>query len=374
MKRVVTIARIIIGILFIFSGIIKAIDPLGLCYKMQEFFEVWAADGHIPWMMNTLHDHAMILASIVITLEVALGVAVLIGWQKRFTLWVLLVLSIFFTFLTAYAYFTGKVRECGCFGACVPLSSFATFLKDLILLVLIIFIIINKEYITPAFKSVHLLTLMFGSIMITALLQSHALEHLPLIDCLPYKVGNNILELRKAPADATYDQYSYTFVYKKGSEEKEFDANALPDSSWQYVTRNEILVSKGNDKEPAIKDFSLTDAAGNDSTETILSQKGKYYIFFVKNMLEEASVWAPQFSYLDQNAKLKNRKIYIVTSDRLAVDSFFNIKHHYNLPVYTCDVIAIKTAARCTPTLFLMDGPVILGKWAWLDVADGLQQ
>jgi len=98
MKRVVTIARIIIGVLFIFSGIIKAIDPLGLCYKMQEFFEVWAADGHIPWMMNTLHDHAMILASIVITLEVALGVAVLIGWQKRFTLWVLLVLSIFFTF------------------------------------------------------------------------------------------------------------------------------------------------------------------------------------------------------------------------------------------------------------------------------------
>jgi len=184
---------------------------------------------------------------------------------------------------------------------------------------------------------------MFGSIMITALLQSHALEHLPLIDCLPYKTGNNILQLRQAPADATYDQYSYTFLYKKGSEEKEFDANALPDSTWQYVTRNQVLVSKGNDKEPAIKDFSLTDAAGNDSTEAILNQKGKYYIFFVKNMLEEASVWAPQFSYLDQNAKLKNRKIYIVTSDRLAVDSFFNIKHHYNLPVYTCDVIAIKT-------------------------------
>jgi uncharacterized membrane protein YphA (DoxX/SURF4 family) len=374
MKRVVTITRIFIGVLFIFSGVIKAIDPLGLCYKMQEFFEVWAGNGDAVWLMNSLHDHAIILSSIMITLEVGVGVAVLVGWQKRFTLWLLLILSTFFTFLTAYAYFTGKVRECGCFGACISLSDFASFLKDIILLILIIFIFINKQYIEPAFKSVHLLTCMLGAIMITSLLQSHALEHLPLIDCLPYKIGNNILQLREAPADATYDQYSYSFVYKKGSEEKEFDANALPDSTWQYVTRNEKLLSKGNDKEPAIKDFSLTDAAGNDSTEAILGQKGKYYLFFVKNMLEQARVWVPQFRYLYQNIKLKGRKIYVVTADRLAVDSFFNIKQNYHLPIYNSDVTAIKTAARSTPTLFLMDGPVIQGKWAWLDIGDGLQQ
>jgi methylamine utilization protein MauE len=360
--------------LFIFSGLIKAIDPLGLTYKMQEFFEVWSAGGHMVWIMDALHNHAIILSSVMIVLEVAVGVALLIGWQKRFTLRLLLVLSVFFTFLTAYALFTGKVTECGCFGACVPLSPLATFLKDVILLVLVIFILINKKYVEPAFKSAHLLTFMFLSIMITAFLQSRALEHLPLIDCLPYKTGNDILKLRQWPAGATFDQYAYTFTYKKGGEEKEFDANALPDSSWQYVTRNQKLVAKGNGKVPEINDFSLTDASGNDSTEAILTQKDEYYLFFVKDMKEEVGLWAPQFNYLYQNVKLKKRKMYVITGDMPAADSFFNIRNKYNLPIYSCDVTAIKTAARSIPTLFLMDSSVVMGKWAWLDVADGLQQ
>ncbi|MEI9934814.1 MAG: BT_3928 family protein [Ferruginibacter sp.] len=373
MKKSVTIARIIVGVLFIFSGLIKAIDPLGLTYKMQEFFEVWSADGHMVWVMDALHSHAIILSSVMITLEVLLGVALLIGWQKRFVLWVLLVMMVFFMFLTSYVLFSGKIRECGCFGNCIPLTPLQTFIKDVILLVLIIFIIINKKYIQPVFASVHLVTLILGSAMITALLQSHALEHLPLIDCLPYKQGNNILALRQTPADATFDKYTYSFVYKKGTEQKEFTVNDLPDSTWQFVQQNKILIEKGNDKEPAIKDFSLTDAAGNDSTEAVLGQKGEYYLFFLKDIVNDKNNWEGQFSYLSQNVKLKNRKIYIVTADREHVDSFFNIKNHYNLPVYVCDATAIKTAARCNPTLFLMNGPVVEGKWSWLDIQDGLQ-
>ena len=373
MKPAVTITRIIVGILFIFSGLIKAIDPLGLAYKMQEFFEAWSANGFMIGVFNWLHNYAIIFSSIMITLEVGAGVGLLIGWQKKIITWLLLLMSVFFTFLTAYALYSGKVRECGCFGECIPLSPLQTFIKDLVLLALVLLIFFNRKYIVPAFKTVHLVGLMFLSIMLTAYLQSRALEHLPLIDCLPYKKGNNILELRKMPADATFDKFTYSFVYKKGNEQKEFTVNNLPDSTWQFVEQKQKLIEKGNGKLPLINDFSLTDANGNDSTEAILGQKGEYYLFFLKTMAEDNNNWTPQFNYLWQNVQLKKRKLYVVTADKDAVDSFFNIKNHYNVPVFVCDVIAIKTAARCVPTLFLMNGPVVEGKWSWLDINEGLQ-
>jgi uncharacterized membrane protein YphA (DoxX/SURF4 family) len=374
MKVIVNIARIIVGVLFIFSGLVKAIDPLGLSYKMQEFFEAWAADGHLVAVMNGLHDYAIIFSIIMIVLEVGVGVGILIGWQPKFVSWLLLIMSAFFLFLTAYVLFSGKVRECGCFGDCIPLSSMQTFIKDVILLLLVILIFVKREHIKPVFKNVHLIGTMFVSIMLTSLLQSHALEHLPLIDCLPYKIGNNILELRKMPPDATFDKFEYSFVYKKGTEEKTFGVNNLPDSTWQFVQQNQTLIEKGNGKVPAINDFSLSDFAGNDSTEAILGQNDKYYLFFLKNMGEDKNHWSTQFTYLWQNVKLKNRKLYVVTADKENVDSFFNIKNHFNVPIFICDATAIKTAARCVPTLFLMNGPVVLGKWSWLDINEGLQQ
>src|SRR4051812_37558480 len=101
MKVIVNIARIIVGCLFIFSGLVKAIDPLGLSYKMQEFFEVWASDKYMPSLMNWLHGHSYLFSVIMITLEVAVGVALLVGWKKKLTLSILLLLMFFFTFLTS---------------------------------------------------------------------------------------------------------------------------------------------------------------------------------------------------------------------------------------------------------------------------------
>src|SRR5580700_4538159 len=115
MKRVVNIARVLVGVLFIFSGLIKAIDPLGLAYKMQEFFEAWAGNGPMNGTWSWLHSHALVFSVVMNTLEVGLGVALLIGWQEKFVSWALLVLMIFFLFLTSYVLFSGKVKTCGCF-------------------------------------------------------------------------------------------------------------------------------------------------------------------------------------------------------------------------------------------------------------------
>src|SRR6187549_3126350 len=130
MKVLLGISRFIVGILFIFSGLIKANDPLGLSYKMQEFFEVWD--------LHSLNDVTLTLSIIMITFEIVAGVAVLLGWRMRIFSWLLLLLILFFIFLTAYALFSGKIRECGCFGDCIPLQANQSFIKDVVLLILIL--------------------------------------------------------------------------------------------------------------------------------------------------------------------------------------------------------------------------------------------
>src|SRR5204862_2021840 len=132
MKLLVNIIRVLVGLLFIFSGLVKANDPLGLAYKMEEYFELWN--------LAALNSIALWLSIIVIAFEIIAGVALLLGWQMRLFSWLLLLLIIFFTFLTAYALFSGKIRSCGCFGDCIPLTAQQSFIKDLVLLLLILLI------------------------------------------------------------------------------------------------------------------------------------------------------------------------------------------------------------------------------------------
>ena len=141
-KTFLNTARLLVGILFIFSGLIKANDPLGLSYKMQEFFEVWN--------MAFLDHYTLGFSIIMIVFEILAGVAVLLGWRMRLFAWLLLLLIIFFSFLTGYAVLSGKIRECGCFGNCIPLQAMQSFIKDLILLALILILFIYRKEIRSA--------------------------------------------------------------------------------------------------------------------------------------------------------------------------------------------------------------------------------
>jgi uncharacterized membrane protein YphA (DoxX/SURF4 family) len=370
MKLFVNISRILVGCLFIFSGLVKAIDPLGLAYKMQEFFEVWAADGYFKNLMGWLHEYATGFSIFMIALEVVLGVALLIGWQKRLTTWLLLFLTLFFTFLTSYVLFSGKIRACGCFGDCIPLTPIQTFTKDIILTVLIIIILIGQKYIQPLFKKVLGSIIVLLSLIAVLWLQFYVLKHLPIKDCLPYKIGNNILELRKAPKDATYDKFAYTYFYKKGNEEKDFDYGKQPDSTWIMDTTkqpNKKLLEKGNGKVALINDFSFTTENGNDTTEDILNKQGEYYLLFIKDIPKQQDrEWVESFRKLYAlNAHAGFFTVFVVTSAPVKeVRGLLNV----DIPVFTCDGTAIKTAARANPTLFLMRGPVIQNKWSGADI------
>ena len=363
MRIIVNIARIIVGVLFIFSGLIKANDPLGLSYKMQEFFEVWGTYPSLHSLMLWLNDYALAFSIITITLEVIVGVAILLGRGVRLFSWLLLLLIIFFTFLTGYAVLSGKIRTCGCFGDCIPLTAMQSFIKDIILFVLILIIFFGTKYIRPMFKTRLSFVIISVSILLLLGFQWQVLKHMPLIDCLPYKKGNNLLELRKMPADAVADKMDFKFVYEKNGEKKEFNKDQLPDSTWTFVSRKDVVIEKGKNNEPPIKDFFLNTLSGTDSTEAILNNPGEYYLYFIKDVAKDTARWLDDFKKLYNIAKQKNRSVIIIASQASAAQQFFNDQNNFNVPVLSCDATALKTAARTDPELYLMKGPIVQKKW-----------
>ncbi len=368
MKLLVNISRVIVGVLFIFSGLVKANDPLGLSYKMQEFFEVWAQNPALATSMNWLHNYAFPFSVIMITLEIIVGVGILLGtWKKLFTL-LLLLLIIFFSFLTGYAVLSGKIATCGCFGDCIPLTAMQSFIKDLILLALILIIFFGSRYIIPVLTAAANFIIVIISVLIVLGFQWFVVRHMPVIDCLPFKKGNNLIELRKVPANAIPDKKDFIFIYKKDGKEQKFSRKNIPDSTWEFVSREDIIVEKGFNNEPPVKDFYLSTSSGNDSTEALLNTPGAYYLFFIKDFSSGTNYWFDSFTALYSIAKQKNIPFYIVASQASVAQEFFNEKTRYNLSILSLDATALKTAARTNPELYLMNGPVVENKWGWADL------
>ncbi len=377
MKAAVNISRVIVGSVFIFSGLVKAIDPLGLAYKMQEFFEVWAAEGILKDMIIWLNDHAALFSVVMITLEVVLGVALLLGWRTKLVSWLLLLLMLFFTFLTGYVLFSGKIRACGCFGDCIPLTPVQTFTKDIVLLLLVLLILVKRKYISPLFSEAINFSLVLVALLAVVVLQRYVFRHLPVKDCLPFKVGNNILELRKMPKDAIPDKFDYIFEYKKNNEIKEFKVDALPDSTWEFVERKQLLIEKGKNNIPLINDFNLINASGTDSTEAVLSTPGEYYLLFVKDVNLLPKDWVEDQRMADVLIQ-KEKLVFVVSSQRKITEERYSTLavagKKLNIPVLTCDATALKTAARNNITLYLMNGPVVKSKWGGNDIEKAINK
>ena len=361
MKIILHIIRFVVGVLFIFSGLIKANDPLGLSYKMQEFFEVWN--------MTIFNDATLVFSILMIAFEIIAGVAVLLGWNFKLFSWLLFLLIVFFTFLTGYAVLSGKIRECGCFGDCIKLTAEQSFAKDLVLFVLISFLLIKRKSIRPIFSNS--ISIFFLVLVTTGsfAMQVYVLGHLPYVDCLPYKKGSDIQEGMKAPIGSIPDSTVIKFIYTKEGKEVEFDAEHFPadfnDTTYTFVKRYDKLIREGNAKPP-IKDFVILSPTGNDTTQAILSDPREQYVLFIKNM-DANLTWVKDFREVVNMAAKKEIPLSIITSD---YDKVVNFLHDENLvvTVYKGDVVAIKTAARSTPTLYMLQQGVILNKWGRLDL------
>src|SRR5260221_9669241 len=289
MKATINISRILTGVLFIFSGLVKANDPLSLGYKMQEFFESWNDElakgtfflNHtLINVFNFFHDHSLALAIVMIAFEIIAGAALLLGWKMKLFGWLLLLLIIFFTFLTGYALLSGKFKNCGCFGDCLPITPKTSFLKDVLLTLLIIFLFWQRKKIKPLFSGTSTLLAMIVAILFSFAIQWYTLSYLPFADCLPFKKGNNLAEKMKIPEGARPDSFAIRFIYEKGGKEFEFSPAELPSdlATYTFVKRTDRLIRKGN-AEPEIKGFALSGTTGEDSTQIVLSQPYAILLF-----------------------------------------------------------------------------------------------
>ncbi|UYQ95148.1 DoxX family membrane protein [Chitinophaga horti] len=361
MKVILILFRIIVGVLFIFSGLIKANDPLGLSYKMDEFFEVL----HMYWMV----PYSLVLSILMNAFEIIAGVAVLVGYRMRLFSTLLLILIIFFTFLTGFALFSGLIKECGCFGDCIKLEAEQSFWKDVILTVMIVVIFIFHKRIQPLFGAKASIGILAAATVFSFGLQWYTLSHLPIVDCLPYKVGNNIPEKMKVPPGSRPDVYKTILIYEKDGKRQEFPDDSYPwqDTTWKFVDRTDKLIVKG-DAMPAIKDFSLKDFDGGDFTQSILSEGTTIYLFLVKSVDEAGSGWDKQIQDLEKLAQAKGFYIYGVTSSGKEAVDVFKKTHGISFPFLQMDGTAIKTAGRANPTLIELNKGTITGKWHYNDI------
>lgn len=361
MKATVTLVRILVGILFIFSGLVKANDPLGLSYKMQEFFEVWQVHG---W-----NDSTLALSIFMNAFEIIAGFALLIGWQFRLISWLLLLLIVFFTFLTGYTYVTGMPKNCGCFGDCLPITSQTSFLKDVVLTVLIIFLLVKSKYVKPLLSSRAGVLVLILVIFASFGFQYYTLNHLPVVDCLPFKKGNNILEKRQVPKDAIPDSFAIRFIYTKGGKEFEFAPSELPAdlNTYKFVSRQDKLIRKGN-AEAAIKGFDLKGQSGTDSTLQILQQP--IALLLIGEDLQKPSVtWSAEFNAIYKQAIQKNIPAFLITGQVNNALARIQGQAYAAIPIFTCDNTTIRTAARTNPTLYIIQQGTITGKWSGSDIS-----
>ena len=362
MKYLIWLVRIVVGLLFIFSGLIKANDPMALTYKMNEFFEAWD--------MNYMVSYSFWLSVFMIAFEVICGVAMLVGNYFRMYVTLLFLLSIFFTFLTAYALYSGKIKECGCFGDCIKLSNTATFYKDVVLTILALFLFIFRYRVFPIFDNETInVVIVLVAVMGVFGFEWYTLHHLPVKDCLAYKAGTNIYEKMQPAPDAVAPEYSTTFVYEKNGIKKEFTADNYPwkDNTWKFVSSKTTLVKEGTG-QPEIHDFSLTDADDKDRTQEILTAKGYTLLWFLREPEKANMSNIDRLRTLIAKAGAMHIPFYVACSaDREMCKTFQEAQNMKDVPFLIIDGTVSKTVIRTNPGLVMLKDGVVVGKWSYLD-------
>jgi uncharacterized membrane protein YphA (DoxX/SURF4 family) len=363
MKFLYQIARIIVGVLFIFSGYVKLVDPLGFSYKLEEYF------GPGVLEIEFLVPFALPIAVFVVIYELLLGVTLLIGYAPKFTRWSLLLMIIFFTFLTFYSAYFNKVTDCGCFGDAIPLDPWQSFYKDIILLVLILFIFFKHKYLKPLFSKPVGFAIFMLAFLVSGYLSYYGLNHLPIVDFRPYKIGADIPASMTIPEGAPKAVYNYHWKFNVNGEEKVITTQgSYPEVEGELITYETELVDEGY--IPPIHDFSLMKNDENFIDFYMAEPKLLMIAAYnLKSTTEEAwQTIKPVFN----KAKENDYSVIIVTSSGEKDQKIINEWMQTELDFYNADETAIKTIIRANPGLLILHEGVVKDKKHWHD-ADELE-
>tara|TARA_B100001287_G_scaffold175411_1_gene147876 strand:- start:10070 stop:11170 length:1101 start_codon:yes stop_codon:yes gene_type:complete len=360
-KIIVHLLRYFVGALFIFSGLIKLNDPVGFSFKLEEYF------GPTVFDLDFLIPIVLPMAIFIVIFEVILGIFLILGFKREFTLWSLLLMIIFFTFLTWYSAYFNKVTDCGCFGDAIKLTPWESFAKDVILLVMIAFLFVKKDLINPILN-LNIQKLVIGtSLLVCFYITYFVLNHLPILDFRAYKIGDNIIENMRVPEDAPKDIYEYEWLFSENSETKKYITNGeYPNATGDFLAVETKLIKKGY--EPSIYDFSI-EVNGNNLTDEILSEE-KLLIYISYN-LEKFKPKAIENMKLSAEKAINNGfKIIGLTASSAEDRDVFIKTNSLSFEFYTCDETALKTVVRSNPGAIVLKAGNVVDKKHYNDFSD----
>ncbi|WP_278366527.1 BT_3928 family protein [Butyricimonas virosa] len=365
MRLVKNLCRIIVGIVFIYSGFVKGIDPLGSDYKFTDYFNAFG----MGWMNATTLFFSFALSLV----EFLIGIALLFNlWVSRMA-WGSLLFMAFFTPLTLVLALTNPVSDCGCFGDAMILTNWQTFWKNIILLLLAIMIFMyRKEYKSslPLVGQFSFLALAGAGMLC---LSVYCYRHLPVLDFRPYAVGKNITEGMRLPEGAEPDQYEVTLKYKnkQTGEVQSFTEENYPwqdTLNWEYESSSERLVKKGY--ITPIHDLVIEHPTLGNITEEILEDDNHTILAVAYNLTQSDMQYQPAINRLAEYAQEKGIRFYGLTSSSERDIETYKKRYHVPYEFCTADEIQLKTMIRSNPGVIILREGTILDKWAGKDVPD----
>lgn len=369
-RLIASISRTLLGLVFIFSGAVKAIDPLGTVYKIEDYLKAFGG------FFTELMPMAEVAAWGLIALELLLGVAMLLNVRTQWTSWLSLLFYLVMTPLTLYIALTNPVSDCGCFGDAIVLTNWQTFWKNVVLIVLAIILVALRKHVRQLWSNWMEILLVALTILAAVVFMSWTRNHLPVKDFRPYKIGNHLPTLMEYPEDAEPDVYEYAFVYEKDGVEQTFTLENYPkgDSTWTFVRQDSRLIKKGY--EPPIHDLEILNANYEDLTWDILESEEPVTLVVMydlkkadKSQIAKVEALASNLSpFASSQDTLPQREsegaFYILTGS--GTDDIINFCLEYpTLSDYvcTCDPVTLKTIVRANPGVIVLQNGIVIDKY-----------
>ena len=354
-----SIARTLLALTFLFSGFVKAVDPLGTVYKIQDYLHE-GFGGVFQWAIPA----AGVAAVCLITLEWLLGIAMLLNVRTQWTSWITLLFYCVMTPLTLYIAIANPVSDCGCFGDALVITNWQTFWKNIILLLLSICFVICRKAIPELFSWWMEIIIALAALGSVAGIMGYSYTHLPQIDFRPYKVGNHIPTLMEIPDDAEVDQYEITLIYAKDGKEQTFTLENYPkgDPEWTFVDQKSVLIKKGY--VPPIHDFEIETLEGDYITQDILESEEPVTLVVMYDLSKTDTTQLEKLMYIIHEYP----RVYFLTASgeeeifAFAEELGWDEETTYSTFCFT-DPITLKTIVRANPGVIVVQNGTIIDKY-----------
>jgi len=351
-KIVDQVSRFLVGGLFIFSGLIKLNDPIGTQIKMEEYFEVFASD--FGSFFHYFIPYALHIGFVMVVLEVVLGVAVLLFYRMNITTWLLLLLMVFFTFLTFYSAYFNKVTDCGCFGDAIKLTPWQSFWKDIFLMVFILHLFWYRKRYQPVLRTMEGHVVVGAVTIICTVLGIYAINHLPFIDFRAYKIGNNIPQ-QMIPQEQPI--FEYTFLKLDTQEEVASEKYLTDTTQYKYLRVRQTNEGRTRAK---ITDYAVTSSEGEDVTQQTF--QGNKLMIVMYDVTKASTMNMDAIRKMINGVEGKAEVMLLTSSDPNKFEAFRH-EHQLAAPYYFADATVLKTIVRANPGITLWVNGTVMGMW-----------